>query len=522
MQDRDVVIVGSGFGGSILAMVLHRLGLRVALIERGKHPRFAIGESTTPLMNLLIEQLAKKYDLPRLLPLTTYGAWRNAYPDVVCGKKRGFTYYHHKAGERFQKREDRRNELLVAASPHDFIADTHWLRASTDHFLVQEAISIGVEYHEETAVSEAERTPGGVILRGDKRGASYAIRARFLIDATGHRGFLSRAWSLPERGFENFPDTQALFSHFTDVALCEDISNFAPSETPPYPIDAAALHHVFDEGWMWVLRFDNGVTSAGFSAKRAFMEELRGAEGAAAWERFLARFPSVRAQFAYAKPVERFFFSPQVSYRAGAMAGENWCLLPSAAAFVDPLFSNGMPLTLLGIERLGRLFEERWSRPNFEEGLREYAVASFEEADGAANLVSASYASFENFPLFANLSLFYFAAASYSEMARRVEKNSLITRFLGLDRADFAPAFWAACSRLQRGEASDASAFGEEVARAIAPLNVAGLANPAKRNWYGADLEDVIQSAEKLEVSPEAMRSLVETAEWAQFPKDAC
>jgi hypothetical protein len=23
-------------------------------------------------------------------------------------------------------------------------------------------------------------------------------------------------------------------------------------------MDAAALHHVFDEGWMWVLRFDNG------------------------------------------------------------------------------------------------------------------------------------------------------------------------------------------------------------------------------------------------------------------------
>ena len=31
------------------------------------------------------------------------------------------------------------------------------------------------------------------------------------------------------------------------------------------PCDAAALHQIVDGGWMWVLRFDQGVTSAGFS-----------------------------------------------------------------------------------------------------------------------------------------------------------------------------------------------------------------------------------------------------------------
>ncbi|MBL8208921.1 MAG: NAD(P)-binding protein [Blastocatellia bacterium] len=48
-KDFDLAIVGSGFSASLLAMIARRLGLSVMLIERGSHPRFAIGESTSPL-----------------------------------------------------------------------------------------------------------------------------------------------------------------------------------------------------------------------------------------------------------------------------------------------------------------------------------------------------------------------------------------------------------------------------------------------------------------------------------------
>ena len=69
--DFDLAIVGSGFGGSLTSMIASRLGLSVILIERGRHPRFAIGESTSPLANVILEQLAERYDLPRLLPLAS-------------------------------------------------------------------------------------------------------------------------------------------------------------------------------------------------------------------------------------------------------------------------------------------------------------------------------------------------------------------------------------------------------------------------------------------------------------------
>ena len=43
------------------------------LIERGRHPRFAIGESSTPLANLLLEELADRYDLPRIRAVLEVG-----------------------------------------------------------------------------------------------------------------------------------------------------------------------------------------------------------------------------------------------------------------------------------------------------------------------------------------------------------------------------------------------------------------------------------------------------------------
>src|SRR5580700_10149352 len=147
--DYDIVVIGSGFAGSLLAMIARRLGRSVLLIERGKHPRFAIGESSTPLSNLLLEELSVRYHLPNLTPLSKWGTWQGKYPDVGCGLKRGFTFYHHSPGRRAATDPERQDQLLVAASPHDGIADTHWYRADVDSLFVREARDIGVEYVDE-------------------------------------------------------------------------------------------------------------------------------------------------------------------------------------------------------------------------------------------------------------------------------------------------------------------------------------------------------------------------------------
>src|SRR5437867_903211 len=233
-SDFDIAIVGSGFGGSLLAMIARRLGRSVILLERGRHPRFAIGESSTPLANLLLEQFALRYELPRLLPLAKWGSWQKEYPRVGCGLKRGFTFFHHTLDTPWTETPDRSNQLLVAASPHDRIADTHWYRADFDQLLVNEASAQGVEYLDRVQLDEPDIISEGIALRGKRQGQSFSWKARFLVDASGPRGFLHRVWGLREQPFPHLPSTEALYTHFTGVRRLDEICPSA--QTPPYPV----------------------------------------------------------------------------------------------------------------------------------------------------------------------------------------------------------------------------------------------------------------------------------------------
>ena len=49
-------------------------------------------------------------------------------------------------GRPFAPAADNSNVLLVAASPNDAIADTHWFRAEFDAHIVERAVADGVPY----------------------------------------------------------------------------------------------------------------------------------------------------------------------------------------------------------------------------------------------------------------------------------------------------------------------------------------------------------------------------------------
>ena len=162
----DVAIIGSGFAGSILAMVLAKSGLRVALIDRTHHPRFAIGESSTPLADMILRRLARRYHLPSLEALSTWGSWQKQFPHLACGRKRGFSYYQHQRHQVYSEQTLGHSSLLVAASGNDDISDTHWYRAEVDEFLFQEAINHGaLEFIGHEIVQIEDATSGGFTLR---------------------------------------------------------------------------------------------------------------------------------------------------------------------------------------------------------------------------------------------------------------------------------------------------------------------------------------------------------------------
>ena len=491
----DIAVVGSGYAGSIFAMIARRLGRSVVLIERGRHPRVVIGESSTPLSNLLLEELADRYDLPVLKPLTKWGSWRRTYPKLACGLKRGFSFFHHDLADP-RSRDSRTGQMLVAASPHDEIADTHWYRSDVDAFLVREAQRLGVVFVDEAKLTSCEESGEEVRLTGSKGEEPLMFRARFVVDATGPRGFLHRALGLRESALPGYPGTQALYSHFSGV---KRLDAHRAAEGFPFPADDAAVHHVFDGGWIWVLQFNNGITSAGVAATDECAERLRLEEGERAWGRLLHKIPALAEQFSCAVLARPFTYVPRLSYRSSTITGARWAMLPSAAGFVDPLLSTGFPLTLLGVSRLAEIVERSWGTEDFNGQLERYAAATDDELLATGRLIAALYANMARFPVFRSVALLYFAAASFSETARRLGKTNLASSFLLHDRAVFGRECRSFQERVSEGRSlEDVDAIVREVERIIEPIDVAGLCSRPLDHCYPARAEDLFDSASKL------------------------
>ena len=498
-QHFQIVVVGSGFAGSLMAMIALRLGLSTALVERRRHPRFVIGESSTPLANLLLEEIADEYDLPFVRPLCKWGTWQKQTPQLACGLKRGFTFYQHQLDQPLPPDPERRRQLLVGASPREEIADTHWYRPDFYHYLVQQGRNLGVAYWDEVELTGAREDADGMRLSGQRLGESVEFVGDFVIDATGPRGFLHRSLGLPEKTFAAFPATQALFSHFADVSPLPDCFHSADGRVPPYPVEQAAVHHVFPGGWIWVLKFNNGLTSAGVAATDSLANALDFRSGEPAWQKFLQRLPSLAEMFGLARAVIPFIHQPRIAFQSEIVTGRHWALLPSAAGVVDPLLSTGFPLTLLGVTRLARLLKSHWERPSFGPGLGEFAQLTALELEATARLVGALYATMDRFELFSNLSLLYFAAASFSETARRLGKPQLADSFLLCRHPVFSKQLQQFCeAACQRPSAEEAGDLQRRIRQAIEPFDVAGLTDRSRHPWYPSIASDLYRSAPKL------------------------
>jgi len=509
--DADVAVVGSGFAGALTALALRSRGRRVVLVERGRHPRFAIGESSTPLANLLIEELADTYELPQIRPFSKWGTWQRARPDVAGGLKRGFTFYFHRAGKPFVDDEMHARQLMVAASPRDDIGDTHWYRADFDLNLVREAQNAGAVYLDDASLDRLTFAGTRCALDGTRHGESLRIDTSFVIDASGPRGFLSRALGLETAPLRWLPPTQGLYTHFENVARWDCTTARQQSQgVPPYPPDDAALHNVFAGGWIWMLRFNNGITSAGAALTGALAEQIQAAEGEPGWSRLLDRLASVREQFAGARVVRPWIHAPRLACRTTTVCGPNWALLPSAAGVIDPLLSTGFPLALLGIHRLLEALDMP-AGASHQAALREYERVTLAELDATELLVAALYASMDDVQLFKQLTLLYFAAASFSEAARRLKRSELAPGFLLRAHPVFGRELQACCElalTYPRGAAREA--LFARMERAIEPVDVAGLLDRSRASWYPARGSDLVAHSAKLHAAPSEVEQLLE------------
>jgi FADH2 O2-dependent halogenase len=534
-------IVGAGFAGSILARILSALGHHVVLLERGRHPRFTLGESSTPLAAICLERLARRYGLDDLDALAAYGRWTRRFPDLRRGLKRGFTFYAHRSGQEYANGRANESRLLVAASPDDSVADAHWLRADVDHYLARRAASEGVELLEEVSLESMEAIGRGWRLSGSRSGHPLRFDVDFVVDASGAGGFvpgqlgLAAAPAAPP-GW-SFPRTGLVYGHFADLTPFAEAADSARAEFEPgpYPDERAAVHHLTEEGWVYVLPFDDGVVSAGFvvdhDAAGVDWNELQGHGPEIAWGALLRRYPALARQFETARPIRPPGIIPLLQRRVERAVGERWALLPFTYGFLSPLYSTGIAWSLTAVERLARLFEDPAGggagadpagasgtefQESLGEGLSRYEALLSTEADHLARLIGQAYRLRTRFDDFVAWSFFYFAAASFSEAWQRLTdpldvRGWTAIGFLGATDPALCRGMHEAREWLERraetGSGNGGGTLEEVVRDRIATRDIAGLCDPARRRLYPVDLEPLVRNAEHIGLSPAECRA---------------
>lgn len=390
----DVVVLGSGIAGSALALVLSRAGLRTLVVERKSHPRFVIGESTLPTTTFLLNQLATDYDVPELSEISHYLGLRDH--GCTAWPKQGFWYGLHHEGRPLEPRHEHMFEtLLLPNGP-----DVHMLRADADALLVSRFARYGVEYLDNTELTDSSPSAAGLELRLRSPAGERAIATRFVVDATGHASFFAKRLGLRDETPRLRSNTRSIFAHFKNVRPLDEQLGGCNSAFR-FRRDATTMHHCFAGGWIWVIPFDSGITSVGFQLDRDAYPLDESITPEAEVARILDRFPSVRAHLGDMEAVRPMIRTDRVQFTSRSILGERFILAPHAAGFIEPLFSTGILLTASFISRFVPAAQRAkqtgdWSSEQFRPIERAF-LAEIQQID---HLVNGVIQSFRNYDLF--------------------------------------------------------------------------------------------------------------------------
>jgi len=307
----DVLVIGGGPAGSTAGNLLAQAGRRTIVVERERFPRFHIGESLLPFNVPLFEELGVREDVERM------GAVR-------------------KPGARFLTGDGRHVHTIYFRDGLDPCPATTFqvLRSRFDEVLLDGAARKGADVRQEHAVVDAQRTEDAWRVRVRPEGGDeYEVACRFLVDASGRDTFFAtrtRSKTMAE-GHRRI----AVYAHFRGVVL-------DPGEDAGNTVIVALRN-----GWFWVIPVGGETVSVGLVMDGAAYR----ASGLSPEEALAAAIrscPELARRMADAERTGEIHTTSNYSYTSATPAGDGWVAAGDAYAFLDPIFSSGVWLAMLG------------------------------------------------------------------------------------------------------------------------------------------------------------------------------
>ncbi len=392
-HDFDVIVLGTGLSGTIMASILARHGRSVLMLDSGVHPRFAIGESTIPQTSQLIQLLSRKYDVPELaiLGLKSPLGLREQVT-LNCGVKRVVGFAYHELGNEHSP-----------AHEHQFgnvwRTENHLFRQDVDAWLLTVAMHYGCHVLQGVGIESVDVHGAGVKVVTVK-GETFS--GRFIVDATGHRSVLAASLGLREEPCSMETSSRSMFTHVVGLKDIEEVAQCGMS----HKFSEGTLHHIFKRGWFWVIPFNNWegaknpLVSVGLTLDDRVYPEDPELSAEDEFSKFLDMVPSVARQFADAQVVRPWIRSKRIQYMSTVTTGARFALLSNAAGFVDPLFSRGLICTVENIYELCEVLLPALEDGDFsDERFAPVDVQQKRALSFADRIVNASYISWDDFEI---------------------------------------------------------------------------------------------------------------------------
>ena len=329
----EVLVMGGGPAGSTAATLLARMGRKVIVLEKARHPRFHIGESLLPMNLPLFERLGV------LEKVAAMGVFKPG-ADFEADNERGYNTFAFK-------------RAIGNSPPHAYQV---W-RQDFDKMLFDHAHTTGAdarEGHEVVAVEQVDSRRSDIEVRTDD-GRSYRITAQYVVDATGRDTFLSSKKRLRRKNGEH--QSAAIFGHFRG-AECR------PGE------DAGNISiYRFEHGWMWMIPLPDGVMSIGAVCRPAYLKQRKG-KTVDFFLETLQQNDDLGRRIEHAKLIgEEVRVTGNYSYDSAQMGAPGWVMIGDAFAFLDPVFSSGVYLAMSGAEQAATVVDTALREPHREASL---------------------------------------------------------------------------------------------------------------------------------------------------------